>query len=88
MKYSKLGSLEKQKKRKASEWKFKGRAGDKAHRLRKVGHEISMEYFQLINIHNLQVAAQVISLKKTTQEYHKTAPGMKPLLFFHTSPLF
>ena len=38
MKYSKLGSLEKQKKRKASEWKFKGRTGDKAHRLRKVGH--------------------------------------------------
>ena len=37
MKYSKLGSLEKQKKQKASEWKFKGRAGDKAQRLRKVG---------------------------------------------------
>ena len=37
MKYSKLGSLEKQKKWKASEWKFKGRAGDKAQRLRKVG---------------------------------------------------
>ena len=29
MKYSKLGSLEKQKKQKASEWKFKGWAGDR-----------------------------------------------------------
>ena len=37
MKYSKLGSLEKQKKQKASEWKFKGRARDKAQQLRKVG---------------------------------------------------
>ena len=55
--------------------------------------EIGIQYFppptlSVINIHNLQVAAQLISLKKTTQDCHKSVPGMIPLSFLHLSVIY
>ena len=50
--------------------------------------EIGIQYFPpppLVDIHNLQVAGQLISLRKTTQECQKTVPGNHTTLFLHLS---
>ena len=73
--------MEKQKKQKASEWKFKGRAGDKAQQLRKVRHGNNYAIFSTTTIgKNSQFTGQP-GISQNCAMYDTT-------IFFFTSPLF
>ena len=86
MKYSKLGSLEKQKKRKA--WKFKGRTGDKAQRLRKVGHGNKYAIFSIDKHSQFTGGSPGNILEKDNHGISQNCARYETTIFFHTSPLF